>query len=107
MLKNKSNLTFDNIVERGENVMKKFQNKKIKIDKFCTEKDNIIELNFKDQLMPTVTTVSNFKKSIEENELYNMIQGKDLMYIRILRPMGYGHEFRKLAVSNLVRYSYK
>ena len=55
--------------------MKKFQNKKIKIDKFCTEKDNIIELIFKDQLMPTVTTVSNFKKSIEENELYNMIQG--------------------------------
>lgn len=73
--KNKSNLTFDNIVERGENIMKEFQNKKIKIDKFCTEKDNIIELNFKDQLMPTVTTVSNFKKSIEENELYNMIQG--------------------------------
>lgn len=55
--------------------MKEFKNKKVKIDKFHTEKDNIIELNFKDQLMPTLTTVSNFKKTIEENEIQNMIQG--------------------------------
>jgi hypothetical protein len=73
--KNKSNLllTYTKITVITEPNSK--QNKKIKIDKFCTEKDKIIELNFKDQLMPTVTTVSNLKKSIEENELYNMIHG--------------------------------
>lgn len=53
--------------------MKEFTNKKIKLDKFCTNKDNIIELNFKDQIMPTMTTVANFKKTIEEGDIPNLI----------------------------------
>jgi len=53
--------------------------------------------------MPTLTTITNFKKAIDEHEIENMIIGYDLLYIRILRPMGYGHDFRKLSVSNLVR----